>query len=98
MPESFHDMVLQPMITERIGQTVGRIDQRIAIAQHEADMAHEIACPVCIGGAYSWIENGELRHCLTCNGTGRVTLGALVAADRAPKWKAEITADKTAPI
>lgn len=47
-------------------------------AQHEADMAYEVACPC-------GYHRPELSECDLCSGTGRVTLGQIVAADRARK-------------
>ena len=74
----FDDMVLK-------GYDVGRdYGLPTAEAQHEADMGTEVACPCsCHREAphVSWCAG----DCEACSGTGRVKLGALVAADRARK-------------
>ena len=102
MTERFPDMVLSQHVITVLGEESGRVltrepwvyddmEQQIAEAQHEADMGHEVACPLliqgppasetlCIAtdGSDSWYGD-----CPLCHGTGRVTLGRIVAADRA---------------
>ena len=64
------------------------------MAQHEADMAHEIACPAHVpgGGLKSMELHGDnavsitlVAPCTLCGDTGRVTLGRIVEADRAQR-------------
>ena len=49
-----------------------------SLAQHEADMAAEVTCPL-IG----WDKAGPATLCPLCSGVGRVTLGRIVEASRA---------------
>ena len=59
-----------------------------ALAQHEADMLYEVACPC---GCHEAAEHGgnagrmidaEPWGCKLCGATGRVTIGRIVEADR----------------
>ena len=63
-----------------------------AQAQHDADMAHEVACPCGCHGAASGEDghagrmiDAEPYLCSLCAFTGRVTLGRIVERDRAMK-------------
>ena len=62
--------------------------QDIAKAQHEADMAAEVACPCrCHGQGFPFVcaptaTNGPQTSYCICSGRGRVTLGRIVEADR----------------
>ena len=92
MSERFEDMVLTAGLPDGDSGILmsGRGLRTLYEAQHAADMAHEVACPllitglsdrevVCIAtdGSDSWYG-----HCPLCSSTGRVTLGRIVEADR----------------
>lgn len=99
MTERFPDMLVIGAGSAEQRKKAGLLDWydgnllRHVIAQHEADMAHEIACPCqCHDDAnfdclYTDSEAlGRVpNQCVLCSGTGRVTLGAIVGADRARK-------------
>ena len=65
-----------------------------AEAQHAADMGYEVACPCGCheaaerGGHAGTMIDAEPWDCGLCFGTGRVTIGVIIAADRARWMKA----------
>lgn len=84
----FSDMVLVWVATPTkaavsIIDLLVSLEKEVAEAQHEADMGEKIACPFGRADTPAWCPT----DCACCSGTGRVTLGALVAADRAKKEK-----------
>ena len=96
----FDDMVLMAIARFRPGtgtlpvmtrEEIEAAYNRAYLAQHEVDMAHEVACPcVCHGPGFSHVcaptaTNGPQTSYCICAGAGRLTLGAIVAADRARK-------------
>lgn len=99
MSERFPDMVLTKAAQERLlGEDFSTAHsghvaeyQAIAEAQHEADMGYKVACQQAHSNvAYVVFASGaeqQIPHvpCAFCHDTGRVTLGAIVAADRARK-------------
>ena len=82
----FDDMVLHPA-SHSGPHGWGTFVRQSAIAeQHEADMATEVACLAdhLEYGVWGYDPNWK---CPLCLGTGRVTLGRIVEADRARKVK-----------
>lgn len=71
-------------MAERFEDMVGFNDA--ATVQHKADMAYEVACPRGCPTAEPF--GSPTRYCDLCEGTGRATLGQIVAADRARREEA----------
>lgn len=102
----FDDMVLRE--DEGLGSTTAHVRtaatweeayaavRRGLQEQHEHDMMHEIACP--LSRVYQLL--GAPRQCPLCRGTGRVTIGVIIAEDRrqrCPECASPTTAEPTAP-
>ncbi len=83
----FDDMVLKTAATIKgirlfVLHDVAALDLTgVHEAQHEADMAYEVAC------LQAWVSvlTSHWDSCGLCGGTGRTTIGAIIAADRARK-------------
>ena len=90
----YPDMVLTPQVayvTAQPNPWAGVTLESLLLAQHERDMSEEIACPAHPPrGPMQTVERrGDdaanvklIAPCALCGDTGRVTIGAIIAAGR----------------